>query len=1098
MLKYDRIIHRFTLEEKIDLLISTKKLANQNVKDFNFPTFEINEGTNEEGRNFSKYSTLATTWNQKLIFNAAVNRGKYLRSIKTPKIVGVPLTIKNNANYEAFAQEQYLTAKFASSYVNGLNETGVYSAYTNYPGYLGSNEVEKRNNLLASEIAIKNSKPDLVVLNGIDNVDFINNEIKYDGYKMVETTEYAKAFYNGCKFILSCEDPKEKMIEAIDNYKKKKADLQNGLISVVEFEDLERQGEIFNPDNLDNLLDEYFEFINNFDANCNYADLPFEDSKVDKVVSEQSIILMKNENVLPLDRKSPTIMVGNWAIEANGNILTPYNYAKTLDLEISGCAHGYSNLELDKEKLLNEALEMCGNTTHAIVFLTTCDSENKAELPSEQEEVLKALHEKGLKVTAVLHAPGAVVSSFYEYCDAVIQVLDTTVDTVKSLFSVIRGEISPSGKTTWYTPVSLETPVDKNCKETYTYPLGHGLSYTLFEYSNITCNELGVQFTLANKGYYDGHEVAMLYVKLTSADGEVVYHELRGFEKVFLKSKEATRVTIPFDDYTFRVFNEEKNCYEVISGTYQLFVQSDSDYPRLGVNLKVRGELLDENGFENVVVEESDQIDEVLTEFQDTLSRRYFFEEKRGLGFGKKLTIAILVHVYFNLFSIFLFAVNLANDKLVAMFIVSILLYIASQVVFVIFLVKAIKKRNKLNTMSANEKLSEVVESMNEYDELTKVTYPVPVEVNEEEEIETLEEVNEEVKEDEEVMVDENKKAFIDEGFEEYSEHEGFANNVALPGYVTTFVEYASHHGIIIEPKSARALLSALGSTHMLILRSMNKELLPSLMSLLSNYLLCQDKQLDMSEVKTSDDLFWREVSEDQYERTELAKLVYAATQMKNTINLAVLNNVDLKTFKETYGKIYKFINNPNGEYSVNLGTEEKPLEVKIPKNLIFIVIESGENYLEEMDKEVAEVSLSIELVLRKNEIEVEMDDKVTYLSYNGLVELVKENREQHIIEEVVWKKIDDFEEEINNLEYFRVENKTILDFEKFVGLMVEEGADVDEAIDVLFASRIVPILKSYKIYKNNNGDTAIFDIIDRIFGAENMPMTKRAINKPM
>ena len=219
---------------------------------------------------------------------------------------------------------------------------------------------------------------------------------------------------------------------------------------------------------------------------------------------------------------------------------------------------------------------------------------------------------------------------------------------------------------------------------------------------------------------------------------------------------------------------------------------------------------------------------------------------------------------------------------------------------------------------------------------------------------------------------------------------------------------------------------------------------------------------------------------------------------MKNTVNLAVLNNVNLNNFNEVFGPIAKFIDNPNGDFFVNLGTEEKPLEVKLPKNLIYIVVPSDDKYLETIDKDLAEVSLSIELALRKNEVHVEIEDHVTYLSYNGLVELVKENREQHIIEEQVWKKIDDFEEEINNLEYFRVENKTILDFEKFVGLMIEEGADMDEAIDALFASRIIPILKSYNIYKNNNGDTAIFDIIDRIFGAENMPMTKRAINKPM
>ena len=270
MLKYDRIIHRFTLEEKIDLLISTQEMANQNIEDFKFPAFEINDSTTVAGKHFSKYSTLSTTWNLKLIREAALDRGSYLRSLKKHEIAGVPLTVKTSTSFEAFSSDQYLIGKFAQTYLNGLQETGVYTAYTEYPGYLGNNEVERRNNLLASEIAIKNSNPNVVVLNSIDNVDFINGVIEYEGYQIAKTDEHAKAFYNSCKFILASQDPKETMLNAIGNYNKCKADMQNGLISRVEFEELERQGEIFNPENLDILLDQYFEFINNFDMNCDF------------------------------------------------------------------------------------------------------------------------------------------------------------------------------------------------------------------------------------------------------------------------------------------------------------------------------------------------------------------------------------------------------------------------------------------------------------------------------------------------------------------------------------------------------------------------------------------------------------------------------------------------------------------------------------------------------------------------------------------------------------------------------------------------------------------------------------------------------------
>ena len=93
------------------------------------------------------------------------------------------------------------------------------------------------------------------------------------------------------------------------------------------------------------------------------------------------------------------------------------------------------------------------------------------------------------------------------------------------------------------------------------FPFGYGLSYTTFEYSNITLSAstvpmngtLTVKATLKNTGSVDGTEVAQLYVQ--DIVGSVVrpVKELKGFQRVALKAGEAKTIEFKLttDDLAF-------------------------------------------------------------------------------------------------------------------------------------------------------------------------------------------------------------------------------------------------------------------------------------------------------------------------------------------------------------------------------------------------------------------------------------------------------------------------------------------------------------------------------------------------------------------
>lgn len=121
------------------------------------------------------------------------------------------------------------------------------------------------------------------------------------------------------------------------------------------------------------------------------------------------------------------------------------------------------------------------------------------------------------------------------------------------------------------------------------FPFGFGLSYTTFEYSDLTVTDKEAAFTLKNTGKADGAEIAQLYV--SKPDGQVFrpVKELKGFTKVFLKAGESRTVTIPLDDKAFRCFNVDTNRFEIEGGQWTVMIGASVADIRLSGTVNVQG-----------------------------------------------------------------------------------------------------------------------------------------------------------------------------------------------------------------------------------------------------------------------------------------------------------------------------------------------------------------------------------------------------------------------------------------------------------------------------------------------------------------------------
>jgi beta-glucosidase len=123
---------------------------------------------------------------------------------------------------------------------------------------------------------------------------------------------------------------------------------------------------------------------------------------------------------------------------------------------------------------------------------------------------------------------------------------------------------------------------------------GHGLSYTRFEYSDLSVEpgsaegSYVVRFRVANTGDREGAEVAQVYVSQKNPGISRPVRELKGFDKVFLKPGESRVVTCMLGADAFSYYDAERAAWRVGAGEYIIEAGASSRDVRLRASVGVR------------------------------------------------------------------------------------------------------------------------------------------------------------------------------------------------------------------------------------------------------------------------------------------------------------------------------------------------------------------------------------------------------------------------------------------------------------------------------------------------------------------------------
>jgi beta-glucosidase len=252
----------------------------------------------------------------------------------------------------------------------------------------------------------------------------------------------------------------------------------------------------------------------------------------------------------------------------------------------------------------------------SIGFNSTNESEGSDRtfrLPPGQDALIQAAAAANKNTIVVMTSGGAVdMNAWLEGVPALLQTWYAGQEGGTALAQLLFGEVSPSGKL----PVTFDRKFEESAvfksyypdppeskKVKYSegvflgyrhydkagtkaaFPFGFGLSYTKFDYKNLTVNPqagkldgpVTVSFDVTNTGSREGEEVAELYVGDSHASVPRPVKELKGFAKMDLKPGETRHVTLPLDRRAFSYYDVNKKDWRAEPGEFQILVGGSSD-----------------------------------------------------------------------------------------------------------------------------------------------------------------------------------------------------------------------------------------------------------------------------------------------------------------------------------------------------------------------------------------------------------------------------------------------------------------------------------------------------------------------------------------
>lgn len=574
---------------------------------------------------FPTSATMACSWDLALSEKLGIALGREAAHHGVNVVLGPGLNIKRNPlcgrNFEYFSEDPYLSGKLAAAYTKGIQSNGVgaclkHFAVNNQETLRMTNDsiVDERTlreiYLTGFEIAVKEAKPKVVM----SSYNKVNGTYAHENHTLLRKTLVDEWGFKG--MVVSDWGGSNDAVASV----KAGAHVEmpsTGADSLHQIIDAVKSGQL-QESILDERVVEYLSVL--FETQIEEKPTAELDAHhlLAQQLAEASIVLLKNDDALPLKSNDRVAIIGDFAKVpryqgAGSSMVNPYRLDSTLDclheagFQLLGFAEGYERSGAENATKLHEAVVLAEKADVAVLFIGLSEvyevegqDREHLRIPGNQETLLKAVSKVAKKTVVVISSGSVIEMPWVDDCDAILHGHLLGQAGAKAMLKVLTGVTNPSGKLTETYPESYESVPNKayypgleltseyreGLYVGYRYyekrnvpvkfPFGYGLSYTTFEYRDLQISHTGVSFSLTNSGNRPGAEISQLYIGKAQERIHRPIKELKGFAKTTVAPGETVRVSIPFDEYSFRYFDVAQQDFAVETGEYEISVGSSS------------------------------------------------------------------------------------------------------------------------------------------------------------------------------------------------------------------------------------------------------------------------------------------------------------------------------------------------------------------------------------------------------------------------------------------------------------------------------------------------------------------------------------------
>lgn len=684
--KIDSLISGMTLEEKVAMIHSESSFASGGVERLGIPHWVMSDGPHgvrkEHGNDYVPDQgvsdsvtylpvgvALASTWNAELGYpygevlgSEASARGKDVILGPGINIIRTPL---NGRNFEYLSEDPHLVSRMVVGYIKGVQDQDVSASVKHFA--LNNQEVERNTiNVEVDERALREiylpgfraavQDADVNTVMGAynkfrgqyatHNEYLINKILKGEwGFKGVVMSDWG-AVHNTMEAIRNGTDLEMGTDLALGpNPDYGKYFMGDTVVTLVKTEKVDQK-----------LIDEKVRRI----LGVMHKTKMFSDRKKGEYntrkhqetarrVAEEGIVLLKNDNILPLAKdKIRTIAViganaerkhagagGSSQVNAKYEITALEGIRNVAGNEIKiTYAPGY---EIAKDARPNSALiaeaTKAASAADVVIYVggwihgfsdawndNAFDSESvdkpSMNLPFGQDQLIQSIQKANPNMIVVLYGGAATdMSAWHAKSKGIIQAWYPGMEGGNALAGILFGSVNPSGKLPMTFPMKLQdSPAhaigeypgsngvvryNEGLLVGYRYfdtrkvkplfPFGHGLSYTTFamEDLNVQRNDstVLVKVKVTNSGKVAGAEVVQLYVKDEVSSLPRPEKELKAFAKVFLEPGSSKEIELKLGPDAFRYYDDKKKAWVLEPGKFTLLVGNSS------ANTPLKGEV---------------------------------------------------------------------------------------------------------------------------------------------------------------------------------------------------------------------------------------------------------------------------------------------------------------------------------------------------------------------------------------------------------------------------------------------------------------------------------------------------------------------------